>query len=341
MRSSRAILLVSGAVLFAACGGDSNGPSNTQPTAAFNAPSCTLLACTFDGSPSTDADGSISSYSWNFGETGSGSNTGTGVNASHTYAAAGTFTLTLTVTDNAGATNSVSHDVTVSSVPNQPPTADFTADCNSQVCAFTNASNDPDGTFTSSWDFGDGSAVSTETNPSHNYSGASGTTFTVTLTVTDNSGATATKTLDVDVSQPATLTCGSTPDCTLMLTAATHVTVTLVSSSCQLHGNTFKVTITTPGNAPVEETLFTDGCFVTPGTAYQLQSNAIFAANTTIQAQVISGGSTLEIPPALRLAAGSAYPSWTLEFDDGAKAHEPPNNAPDFDDLIIKIDAIP
>ena len=65
-----------------------------------------------------------------------------------------------------------------------------------------------------------------------------------------------------------------------MLTAATHVTVTLVSSSCQLPGNTFKVTITTPGNAPVEETLFTDGCNTAAGTAYQLQSNAVFAAGT-------------------------------------------------------------
>jgi len=342
MRCSRVLTFVAGTALLAACGGgDNNGPSNTPPTAAFDAPTCTLLVCDFSGSTSSDADGQIASYAWNFGETGSGSNTATGVNANHTYAQAGTFTVTLTVTDNAGATNSVTHDVTVASAPNQPPTADFTADCNSQVCAFTNASSDADGTFTSSWDFGDGSAASTETNPSHNYSAASGTTFTVTLTVTDNNGATGSKSLDVDVSQPATLTCGSTPDCTLMLTAATHVTVTLVSSSCELPGNTFKVTITTPGNAPVEETLFTDGCHTAAGTAYQLQTNAVFAAGTTIQAQVISGGTTLEIPPALRLAAGSAYPTWTLEFDDGARAHEPPNNTPDFDDLIIRIDAIP
>ena len=159
---------------------------------------------------------------------------------------------------------------------------------NSRVCAFTNASTDADGTFTSSWDFGDGSAASTENNPSHNYTSASGNTFTVTLTVTDNGGLTATKTAQVDVSPPATLTCGSTADCSLMLTAATHVTVTLVSRSAQLHGNTFKVTITTPGNAPVEETLFTDGCYTAAGTAYQLQTNAVFAAGTTIQAQVIS-----------------------------------------------------
>src|SRR3954452_16884865 len=86
MRSSRAFILASGAALLAACGGDGgNGPSNTPPTAAFAAPTCTLLACTFDASTSTDADGTIASYAWNFGEASSGSNTGAGVNASHSY----------------------------------------------------------------------------------------------------------------------------------------------------------------------------------------------------------------------------------------------------------------
>ena len=331
--------------LLAACGGGGTGPSNAAPTAAFNAPTCTLLVCNFDAAPSTDGDGTVTGWSWNFADASSGSNTANTQQASHTFSAPGTYTVSLTVTDNDGATNSVTHDVTVSNVPNQAPVADFTPSCNSRVCAFTNASTDADGTFTSSWNFGDGSVASTETSPSHNYTSASGNTFTVTLTVTDNGGLTATKTAQVDVSPPATLTCGSTPDCSLTLTAATHVTVTLVSSSCQLAGNTFKVTITSPGGgAPVEETLFDDGCNQTkfpPGTSFQLQTNAIFAAGTQIQASVISGSTILEIPPALRLTPTSAYPSWTLEFDDGAKAHEPPNNAPDFDDLIIRIDATP
>ena len=48
---------------------------------------------------STDADGSVASYSWNFGDGA----TSTGQNPSHSYAASGTFTVTLTVTDNQGA----------------------------------------------------------------------------------------------------------------------------------------------------------------------------------------------------------------------------------------------
>jgi len=135
---------------------------------------------------------------------------------------------------------------------------------------------------------------------------------------------------------PATLTCGSTPDCSLELAADAKVTVTLVSSDCELSGNTFKVTITPPGGTPVEETLFTDGCHTPNGTSYQLQSDATFTTGTTIQAQVISGGTTLELPPAIRVTG--TFPNWTLEFDDGAQS-EPPE--PDFNDLVISIIATP
>jgi PKD repeat protein len=213
---------------------------------------------------------------------------------------------------------------------NQPPTADFTFSCASLVCTFTNASADGDGTIAgSSWDFGDDTPASTDASPQHTYAASDLTTY--------NEGATATKTQDINVSPPATLTCGSTPDCSLELTADVKVTVTLVSSDCELSGNTFKVTITPPGGgAPVEETLFTDGCHTAAGTSYQLQSNATFATGTTIQAQVISGGGTLELPPAIRVTG--SYPNWTLEFDDGAQS-EPPE--PDFNDLVISIVATP
>jgi len=51
---------------------------------------------TFDGSNSTDLDGTISSYSWDFGD----GNIGTGQKPTHTYNNAGTYTVKLTVTDN-------------------------------------------------------------------------------------------------------------------------------------------------------------------------------------------------------------------------------------------------
>lgn len=85
------------------------GPMNDPPTAVFTS-QCTALSCTFDGTGSSDSDGTIASYAWTFGDGQDGS----GATPSHTYGAPGTYTATLTVTDNQGAVDSVSHPVTVS-----------------------------------------------------------------------------------------------------------------------------------------------------------------------------------------------------------------------------------
>ena len=89
-------------------GGDDGGDTNEPPTAAFTY-SCDELACTFDGSSSTDSDGTIESYSWTFGD----GNSASGEVVSHTYANDGSYTVTLTVTDNDGDSDSTSQQVTV------------------------------------------------------------------------------------------------------------------------------------------------------------------------------------------------------------------------------------
>ena len=168
-------------------------PVNQAPTAAFTH-ACTDLACTFDGGASSDSDGTIASYEWDFGDT----NVGSGVAPSHTFAVAGSYSVSLTVTDNEGATNSVTHTVTVSDAPvNQPPTASFTYTASGLSVDFTDSSTDPEGAIASrSWDFGD-TSTSTLTNPSHQY--ATSGTYTVTLTVTDSEGLTDTATQSVTV----------------------------------------------------------------------------------------------------------------------------------------------
>jgi PKD repeat protein len=81
---------------------------NVPPAASFT-PACIALTCTFDGSGSSDVDGTIASHVWNFGDGTSGS----GATVSHTYAGGGSYAVTLTVTDNGAATSSQTQTVTV------------------------------------------------------------------------------------------------------------------------------------------------------------------------------------------------------------------------------------
>ena len=82
--------------------------ANLAPTAAFSY-LVTGTVVDFDGSPSTDADGTLAGYSWEFGD----SSSGTGVTTSHDYASIGTFVVVLTVTDNDGATGTDTQTITI------------------------------------------------------------------------------------------------------------------------------------------------------------------------------------------------------------------------------------
>lgn len=64
-----------------------------------------------DASNSTDSDGTISRYLWDFGD---GSSFGLGVTVSHVYNTEGTYIVTMAATDNDGLTGAVATTVTVS-----------------------------------------------------------------------------------------------------------------------------------------------------------------------------------------------------------------------------------
>ncbi|WP_243076170.1 PKD domain-containing protein [Microbacterium sp. SS28] len=166
--------------------GSNAPPANAPPTANF-VPTTAKLLVSVDGSTSSDTDGTIASYSWNWGD---GTPAGSGVTASHTYAA-GSYTVVLTVTDDKGATATKS--IAVNPVANQAPVASFTAPVTGRtVNVNASASADPDGTITAySWNWGDATPAGSGVTASHTYAAAGD--YTVILTVTDNDGTTATK----------------------------------------------------------------------------------------------------------------------------------------------------
>ena len=173
----------------------SNGqPQNAAPVAAFTSTKNNLQV-SVDAGGSSDSDGTIQSYAWDFGDGASG----TGKTASHTYTGPGTYQVKLTVTDNDGATGTVTHAVTVTAPPqNADPMAAFTSTTDGLDASFDGSgSTDSDGTIASyAWEFGDGETA-TGAMPSHTY--ASADTYQVKLTVTDNDGATNSVTKPVTV----------------------------------------------------------------------------------------------------------------------------------------------
>lgn len=175
--------------------GTTGAPPNVAPV-AHAAVTATDLTVAVDGSGSTDEDGTVATYAWDFGD----GSTGEGATASHTYAEAGTYTVRLTVTDDGGASAVATEQVTVVA-PNQLPTAAFepTAD-GLDLAVDGSGSADPDGTLaTYAWDFGDGS-IGEGATAAHTY--AAGGTYTVTLTVTDDRGGSATAERTVTVVAP-------------------------------------------------------------------------------------------------------------------------------------------
>lgn len=182
---SRALPLVEVQAHFAANGGD---VVNAPPVASFTA-STVGRKVAVDGSGSSDPDGTIASYAWNFGD----GSTATGATPSHTYAETGTYTVTLTVTDNRGDSDTTTRDVTI---VNTPPVAAFTSSVTKLKMSVDAAdSSDPDGRVESyAWDFGDGGTASTAA-ATHTYANAG--TYDVRLTVVDNDGGTASVTHQV------------------------------------------------------------------------------------------------------------------------------------------------
>ncbi|MEM7366635.1 MAG: PKD domain-containing protein, partial [Pseudomonadota bacterium] len=197
-------LALFGILFLTACGSGGGGdnppaqPTNQPPTASFTfSPSSgpAPLIVNFDASGSADNDGSITSFTWDFGD----GNSASGETTQHSFNDPGTFTVTLTVVDDDGANRNTSLSITVDDPI--PPVAAFSisgttvAPANLSFDA-TASSSTSSAIVSHSWDFGDGNegfgAII-----DHRFDTAG--SYTVTLTIQTASGQEDSETASLDI----------------------------------------------------------------------------------------------------------------------------------------------
>jgi PKD repeat protein len=161
----------------------------TGPLAGFSyGNTCLASPVNFTDLTTTNGGTNLVSWLWNFGDPLSGANnTSILQNPSHLFSGAGTFTINLQVTNANGCLDTTLKIITV--LPS--PTVEF--GYGSPSCLRSPTSFYIDSIITNlsvvqliDWDFGDGTAHSSLTNPTHTYTQAG--TFTVILQITDTSG---------------------------------------------------------------------------------------------------------------------------------------------------------
>ncbi len=169
-------------------------PTNQDPIANASASETSEFINTpviFDGSLSSDEDGSITNYTWNFGD----ETTGYGDVTTHAYADPGEYIVTLTVTDNEGATDDDTITVVISK-PNIPPTAPevdgiSTGTQNSEYIYSAVSTDADNGTIQYIFDWGDSETTTTDflpngtaTTQTHNWTTAG--EYTISVKAYDN-----------------------------------------------------------------------------------------------------------------------------------------------------------
>ncbi len=178
---------------------------NKPPVAHFVVDKKTNLTVVLNASASNDPDGTITSYSWNFGDE---TPNGTGVVATHAFPANGTYKVVLTVTDNGGDKNDTSENITVTKTVT--PTAhnpvaliqvEQLTNLTVEVSGWHSYALDGKSIVSYAWIFGDGGTAS-GANVTHTY--AANGTYTITLKVTDSGGLSDTTTHPVTVTKGVT-----------------------------------------------------------------------------------------------------------------------------------------
>lgn len=147
---------------------DSNSVTiNVAPVAIFSADTACMASPTQFTDESTTSAGNIVAWAWNFGDPASGSNnTSTMQNPTHIFSMPGTYTVTLQVTNTAQCPKDTSMVVSVN--PKPVSMFEYSPSCVLNETQFTDLSIAPGSVVNSwSWDFDDGTPLSTDQNPVH------------------------------------------------------------------------------------------------------------------------------------------------------------------------------
>ncbi|MFN5355054.1 MAG: PKD domain-containing protein [Bacteroidota bacterium] len=288
-----------------------------NPTASFHAGRvCLGTPLTFFEN-STVSDGSIQSWTWNFGD----GNQGTGANQQHTYAAAGIFIPTLIVTTDAGCSDTLAAAVLIDA----PPVVSFIASdvCEGDSTAFTNLSQSILPISDINWDFGDGN-ISNDVSPVHKY--ASPGSYQVTLRVGNNQGCESTSTSQVNVFPKPQAAFNAPPVCAgdpLQFTDQSVLNGGVLNGWYWSFGDGGFSALQSPvhlytGSGTYTATLAaisSRGC--TDSTSAQIQVNALPSASfgaveACVGAPVVFTDSSL--------SSGQAIVTWQWNFGDGTTA---------------------
>lgn len=249
----------------------------------------------------TDVNPTIQSeltYSWNFGD----GSTATGQDPSHAFANDGAYTVSLTVADPYGAQTKVTTVVDI--YPSVSAGTAQTVNAGATVNFAGTAVGA--GSFTYSWNFGDGSTSTGTLDPTHVYQNPG--TYTATLTATDSKSFSSSGTVAVtvdDVPPTVSLTAPSTGTAGSAVSFA--ATATDISPADQAAGFTFSWTFgdgSTASGADPSHTYTAAGTYTVKVTA----TDEYGKSGTASASIVISTNSILSVSAgsALTTNAGSA-----------------------------------
>ncbi len=204
--------------LVASCGNSTDTNTVAINILAHDAPAATFSNTSVcNGSPtqftdhSTSTSGTISGWSWNFGD---GSSANTNISPAYVYTNPGVYTAILTVTTTFGCSDTAMRSITVHSVPHAQ--FDTVIVCRGDSIQFNDLSTitAPDVIQSRTWNFGDGSPINHTQNPLHGY--VLPGTYTVSLLMVSNFGCRDSITHSLIVNPPihATAGFGSSSLCT-------------------------------------------------------------------------------------------------------------------------------